>query len=176
MIYSHCKTRTYQRAGNGDGHGGSLDFTFPWDASIRYGKKSIAPTALVVSSDEDVVQELAEITEECGLAAFLAFTVGEGKRILEKKRVSVVVCDDRLIDGQYADILSETARLRLKTPVIVVSPTGDWSDYLKAISAGAFDYLAFPAIPGDLARTVHDALTSPAARILKDRASNFFVL
>ena len=64
-----------------------------------------------------------------------------------RRRVSLVVCDDRLVDGKYEDILSETAPSPLKTPVVVVSPTGDWPDYLKAINAGAFDYLAYPPIP-----------------------------
>jgi DNA-binding NtrC family response regulator len=75
------------------------------------------------------------------------------------QRVCLVVCDDRLIDGKYEDILNETVRLLLKTPLIVVSPTGDWRDYLKAIGAGAFDYLAYPPIPGDLPRSISNALT-----------------
>src|SRR5690348_18241369 len=105
------------------------------------------------------MQTLSTSSVQYPMSVFFAFTIHEGKRILERQRVSVVVCDDRLSDGKYEDILTETVQLHLKTPVIVVSPTGDWSDYLKAISAGAFDYLAYPPIRSEERRVGKESLT-----------------
>ncbi|HEV2521395.1 MAG TPA: hypothetical protein VGT24_03360 [Candidatus Acidoferrales bacterium] len=121
-----------------------------------------------------MLQKLAEIVVQCGLATFLAFTVGESRRILDRQKICLVVCNDRLIDGKYEDILDETAALRLKAPVIVVSRTGEWPDYLKAIGAGAFDYLAYPPIPGDLPRSIRSALTFGTASGFQDTAREFF--
>lgn len=174
MIPFQIEARMYEAAEVGDGKGRSIDTIFPWRARPRSGNLS-SSTALVASSDENVLQALAEITLRCGLGTFPAFTIREARRILERQSVWVVVCDETLIDGQYEDIVSETVSLRLKTPVIVVSPTGDWPDYLKAISAGAFDYLAYPPIPGDLARTIRDALAARTGSIFQDTATNFFV-
>jgi DNA-binding NtrC family response regulator len=174
MIPFQIEARMYEAADVGDGKGRSVDSIFPLRARLRFGNSS-SRTALVASSDENVLQALAGISLQCGLGTFLAFTIRDARRILERQSVWVVVCDESLIDGQYEDVVSETVSLRLKTPVIVVSPTGDWPDYLKAISAGAFDYLAYPPIPGDLARTIRCALASRTGSILQDTATNFFV-
>lgn len=170
MIQSQATTVASELPENAGRKSSSFERTFPLRPRPRSGKLN-CPTALVASSDENVLQELAEIIAQCGLATFLAFTVGESKRILDRQKVCLVVCDDRLSDGKYEDILSETVRLRLKTPVIVVSPIGDWPDYLKAISAGAFDYLAYPPIPGDLPRTIRDALTSRTGSSFQDKTT-----
>jgi DNA-binding NtrC family response regulator len=175
MIHSQIEIPTHGYSRNEDDKSGRCEPTFPRRAPARAGNLNV-PAALVLSSDEYVLQELAEIIVQCRMAVFVAFTIHEGKRILERQRVSVVVCDDRLSDGKYEDILTETVQLHLKTPVIVVSPTGDWSDYLKAISAGAFDYLAYPPIPGDLPRTVREALTPQTECTLQDTTGKLFYL
>jgi DNA-binding NtrC family response regulator len=144
-----------------------IAFTLPLHRRYRPGKPGF-PAALVASSDENVLREVADIVLQCGLTTYLASTVDESKRILERQRVSLVVCDDRLADGKYGDILGETARLQPKTPVIVLSPTGDWPDYLKAINAGAFDFLAYPPIREDFERTIQEGLTTQRQAISKD--------
>jgi DNA-binding NtrC family response regulator len=116
--------------------------------------------ALVASSDQETLQALAEIVLLCGLAAFTVSSVTEAKRMLRRHKVYLVVCEDRLSDGKYEDILKETARLLLKAPVIVVSRTGDWPDYLKAVGAGAFDFVSYPPVPADLPRVIRHALMS----------------
>ena len=171
MIQSQETALAYELPENPDRKSGSFGITFPLRARPRSGKLN-CPT-LVASSDENVLQVLEEIIVQCGLSTFLAFTVGESKRILDRQKVCLVVCDDRLIEGTYEDILCATVKLRLKTPVIVVSSTGDWPDYLKALSAGAFDYLAYPPIPGDLPRTIRDALTSRTESSFQDTTTKF---
>jgi len=173
MIQSQGTTLAHELTERADGNGSRFEFTLPLRARPRPGKLS-CPTALVASSDERVLQELAEIVVQCGLATFLAFTVGESRRILVRQKVCLVVCKDGLIDGKYEDILSETVALRLNAPVLVVSPTGDWPDYLKAISAGAFDYVAYPPIPGDLPRSIRNALTFRTSGGFQDTTREFF--
>ena len=130
------------------------------------------PNGLVVSSDEEMLQKLAEIMRQCSLPTFLAFTVGESKRIVDRHEISVVLCNDRLIDGSYQDILSVAKRSRARAPVIVVSRTGDWPDYLKAVSAGAFDYMAYPLLLGELPRAVRHALASRTASAAEETATH----
>jgi DNA-binding NtrC family response regulator len=43
-------------------------------------------------------------------------------------------------------------------PVIVISCIADWEAYMKAISAGAFDYIAFPPDPVESERILRLAL------------------
>jgi hypothetical protein len=44
-----------------------------------------------------------------------------------------VVCDDHLDDGKYEDIVKLVGRSEKRVPVIVVSRTGDWPEYLTSM-------------------------------------------
>ncbi len=157
MIQSPLSTSWYQNPEIGSGKGCGFRFTLPQRARSLKAKVDF-PAGLVVSSDKDVLRKLAKTMGKCGLATFLAFTVGESKRIVDRHEVCLVLCDDHLIDGNYEDILFAAEKSRAKTPVIVVSRTGDWPDYLKTTNAGVFNYLAYPPILGELPRAICNAM------------------
>lgn len=169
MIQSQETTLAHRLPENGEGQSRSFEFMFPLRAGSHFSNWN-RPKGLVTSSDEAVQQQLAQIMSQCGLATFLAFTASESRRIVDLHEVCLVVCDDRLIDGNYEDILRATEGSPAKTPVIVVSRTGDWPEYLKAATAGAFDYLAYPPIPGELPRAIRNALASEAENPLQETA------
>jgi DNA-binding NtrC family response regulator len=116
------------------------------------------PSGLVVSSDDEVRQKLAQVLRQCALAPVLASTVADSGMALAGHEMLIVVCNDRLDDGKYEDIVKLVVRSEIQVPVIVVSRTGDWPEYLTAMCGGAFDYLAYPPIPGDLQQTIRNAL------------------
>ena len=77
---------------------------------------------------------------------------------MARLEVSVVVCNEWLPDGSYVDIVKFMAKSYARTPLIVISRIGDWPEYLRAIGAGAFDYVAYPPIRGELQRVIRNAL------------------
>ena len=154
----------------GDGEDRSRYGTLPWRPRPRSARLN-CPRGLVASSNEEVLQKLAKIMDQCGLATFLAFRVGESIRILDREEVCLVLCDDHLIDGNYEDILNAAENSRAKAPVIVFSSTGDWPDYFKAIGAGAFDYLAYPPFLTELPRVIRNALASRMASPVEGTAT-----
>ncbi len=111
-----------------------------------------------MSSDDEVRRKLAHVLRQCALAPLLASTVAESGMVLAGHEISVVVCNDRMDNGKYEDIVKLVVRYETKVPVIVVSRTGDWPEYLTAKCGGAFDYLVYPPIPGDLQETIRNAL------------------
>jgi DNA-binding NtrC family response regulator len=113
---------------------------------------------LVVSSDDEVRRKLAETLGQCGLAPVFASTVSESEMALAGDEIFIVVCNDRLDDGKYEDIVKLVVRSETKVPVIVASLTGDWPEYLTAMCDGAFDYLAYPPIPEDIQQIIENAL------------------
>jgi DNA-binding NtrC family response regulator len=115
------------------------------------------PKGLVVSPEEEVRRKLGEILRQCGLAPVFASTVSESGMALAGNEVFVVLCDDCLPDGQYVDIVKFVGQSEAKVLVVVVSRTGEWPEYLTAIGAGAFDYLAYPPVPGELSRIIQNA-------------------
>lgn len=161
MIQNMATTTIPEVPSSGEATCGGYAFTQP-RSQRRVSRKMNPLCALVTSSDEAVQQSLAETIVQCGLIAFRAFTVGESKRIVSRREIRLVVCDDRLIDGKFEDLVKTTEASWTKAPVIVVSRAGDWPDYFKAMTAGVFDFLAYPPIPGELSRVVHYALQSPA--------------
>jgi DNA-binding NtrC family response regulator len=116
------------------------------------------PNGLVVSSDEEVRRKLGEILGQCGLAPVFASTVTESGMALAGNEVFVVLCDDCLPDGKYLDLVKLVGQADTKVLVVVVSRTGEWPEYLTAIRAGAFDYVAYPPIPGELQRIIQNAV------------------
>src|SRR4029077_11538997 len=124
----------------------------------RRGLMLQLPTGLVVSSDNEVRRKLAEILRQCGLAPVFASTVAESGTALAGHEVFIVLCNDCPDDGKYQDIVKLVGHSDPRVPVIVVSRTGDWPEYLTAICRGVFDYLAYPPIPGDLQQTIRNAL------------------
>ena len=72
----------------------------------------------------------------------------------------IVVCNEWLPDGSYADIVNLLAASAMRIPLVVVSRIGDWPEYLRAVGAGAFDYVAYPPIRGELQRVIRNALAS----------------
>jgi DNA-binding NtrC family response regulator len=140
-----------------DADGEMFEFAF----AQRQRKKGLMlqlPSGLVVSSDDEVRRKLAEVLRQCALAPVLASTVAESGMALAGNEIFVVVCNDRLDDGKYEDIVKLAVGSETRVPVIVVSQTGDWPEYLAAMSGGAFDFLAYPPIAGDLQQTIQNAL------------------
>lgn len=135
-------------------NGRRLEFASP----LRRRKNGVLLKGLVVNSDEPVRRKLAEILGESGIAPIFASSVAECEIALAGHEVCIALCNDWLADGNYEDIVELVGRSDTRVPVIVVSRTGDWPEYLTAISAGAFDYLAYPPIAGDLQRIVRNAL------------------
>ena len=115
------------------------------------------PNGLVVSSDEEVRRKLAEISGHGGLAPVLASTVAESRTALVRHRICIILCDEFVVDGDYRAVVEVVEHADTNVPVIVVSRTGDWPEYLAAIRGGVFDYLAYPPFPGELQRVIQNA-------------------
>ena len=135
--------------------------TFEFAFSLRRREKGVMlkiPNGLVVSSDEEVRRSLADILVRCGLAPLFSSTVAGSGIVLSRRKVFVVLSHNFLVDGGYEDIMKAVRLSNTNVPVIVVSRMGDWPEYLTAIHMGAFDYLAYPPIPGELERIVKNAV------------------
>lgn len=116
------------------------------------------PAGLVVTSDDEVRGRLAASLWRCGLEPVFADTVAESRIALAGYDILIVLCNELLADGNYDDVVKSIGMCRTRIPVVVFSRTGDWPEYLRAVVGGAFDYLAYPPISGDLRRVILNAL------------------
>lgn len=116
------------------------------------------PSGLVVSSDGEVSRNLAESLGQCELAPMFASTVAGSRMALAAREVFLVLCNECVADGTYEDIVNLLARFPTRIPLVVVSRTGEWPEYFRALDCGAFDYLAYAPIAGELQRVIRNAL------------------
>lgn len=140
------------------GNTGRGEFEIVFHPCRRRKATSRPPNGLVVSSDDEVSRKLAESLWKSELAPLFASTVAETRIALARREVSVVLCNDCLTDGTYEDIVKLLLGSHAGIPLVVVSRTGEWPEYLRAIGHGAFDYVAYPPIRGDLQRAIINAL------------------
>ncbi|HEX2666484.1 MAG TPA: hypothetical protein VHM93_26890 [Candidatus Acidoferrum sp.] len=116
------------------------------------------PRGLVVSSEDEVSGRLAESLGRCGVTPLFASTAVESRIALAGRKVVVVLCSEFLADGAYEDVVNLAHRSQATIPLIVVSRTGEWPEYFEAVDRGAFDYVAYPPMTGDLERAIRNAL------------------
>jgi DNA-binding NtrC family response regulator len=112
---------------------------------------------MVVSSEDRVRRRLAEILGQCGLTPIFASTVAESHTALARHKFSVVLCDECLADGGYQAVVEIVKHADTNSPVIVLSRTGNWPEYLAATRAGAYDYSPYPPVPTELSRVIRNA-------------------
>jgi DNA-binding NtrC family response regulator len=113
---------------------------------------------LVVSSDDQIRRNLARIIEVCGLEPVLSVSVADSRAVLSRYPICVVVCEDRLADGNYPDVVKAVQRTSADAPVVVVSCLPEWNEYLNAIQVGVFGYIGFPARRGEIESALENAL------------------
>jgi DNA-binding NtrC family response regulator len=112
---------------------------------------------LVVSADSESRHALTTILNREGVDPICTSTISDCREIMAKRNVGLVFCDGRLRDGNYRDLLFARRSLRSKACVVVTSPDPDWNEYLDAMRLGAFDVIAAPCRPTDVARMVIQA-------------------
>jgi two-component system, NtrC family, response regulator PilR len=124
------------------------------------------PDILVLSSSEAIRNNLAEALRLSGMSPVPCGTLTESHEILSQAPISAIFCDDCLCDGTYRDLVALVQSEFPEVPIVVVSPFGDWNEYLKALGVGAFDYVGIPFRQSEIERVLQNALVEHLQRKL----------
>jgi len=120
---------------------------------------------LILSGESDHWHKLSSIVSSRGWEPLRCETIYAAKYLVLRDQIEVIVSDDVLPDGDFRELIKELRRLACEPLVVVMSRWyGDWGDYLEAMIAGAYDYLAYPPYPGELEQAVAMALLESRAR------------
>jgi DNA-binding NtrC family response regulator len=114
--------------------------------------------ALLVCPLHPARQQLIEVIHRTGTAHMIASTVREATLALQRGTYDVIVTGRTLEDGSADDLLKVARQAQRDAPVVVVSRTADWTEYLEAINRGAFDLLAADSPASESARIISNAL------------------
>jgi DNA-binding NtrC family response regulator len=100
--------------------------------------------ALIVSVDVVSCQEIDKILVRLGVKSIVCASLSDARSLIEEQRFHFIVCSDDLPDCNLRTAVRVLSSSNGDAPVIVLSHLADWDAYMKALGAGAFDYIACP--------------------------------
>ena len=91
-------------------------------------------TALLVSDDENLLQELEQALQQLGVESDVARSYKQAQDLLDQlNQAELVFVDAALPDGTWLEMVSCTAKAPVPRPAIVISRVVDHKIYGKAI-------------------------------------------
>jgi DNA-binding NtrC family response regulator len=117
------------------------------------------PPVLIVCSDAAQSNKAIEIVRRIGLRYHLCTSLTDARALIDRELFQFVLCDDELPDCNLRTAIRVLSASTGGVPVIVISHLADWDAYIRALSAGAFDYIACPPEPVEAERILRLALS-----------------
>jgi len=126
-------------------------------------------TVFVVDDNLGVRNSLRALLESAGLAVEAYASGAEFLAAYSPERPGCLVLDIRLRQGNGLDLQDELLRRRVSLPIIVLTGYGNVPASVRALKAGALDFLQKPAAPKLLLERILAALEHDRqARIVTD--------
>ena len=110
---------------------------------------------LAVSPKESDASALSHILTHSAWTLMTANDVGSARRILAQHYVHVVLCDAKLPDGTWKDLLATVVDMSEPPQMIVTAQHADDRLWAEVLNLGAWDVLVKPFHPKEVYRTVH---------------------
>jgi DNA-binding NtrC family response regulator len=134
---------------------------------------------LVISGRLENRKTLLRILDELPVLVFSTATVDHAREVLATHSIELIFCEESFPDGTYKDLLKIIRLTQPETHFVLMLYTGEWSEYLEAMSLGAWEVLRSPLQPTDVEFLVNRSTreraiscTAPAeARFLTRAAS-----
>jgi DNA-binding NtrC family response regulator len=122
-------------------------------------------SALLIFNPTEPYRDMEAALEKIAVPIGRAQTLAEARQFLSKADPPLLVfTGSELPDGNWADVLSLSARASSPVSVIVVGQEIDTKLYASVIEVGAFDFIAPPFDPLDLAHVVRCAADNALTR------------
>jgi DNA-binding NtrC family response regulator len=113
---------------------------------------------LIVSSDSLQCDKTEEIARQLDLQSVRCTSLTDARARMQEQPFQLVLCGDDLPDCNLSTAVRVLTASTGGAPVIVLSHLADWDAYMKALRAGAFDYIACPPDPAEAGRILRLAL------------------
>ena len=121
------------------------------------------PAALVVDDEPDIRELLAMTLERMDIEASTCGDVASARDRLSHREFQLCLTDMRLPDGDGLELIEWMQRRGLKTPVAVITAHGNVETAVRALKAGAFDFISKPIDVKVLRKVIGSALKVPRA-------------
>ena len=116
------------------------------------------PTVLVVDDEPDLLELVSLTLERMKLATVTAGTLATARRLLGERHFDLCLTDMRLPDGDGLDLVAWIEQRQPQLPVAVITAHGNVESAVRALKAGAFDFVSKPLDLSVLRRLVSSAI------------------
>ena len=124
-------------------------------------ENNIIKKALIIDDEPDICQ-LAEITlNRMGLETKSANDIATGKKLLQSESFDLCLTDMNLPDGDGIDLVSYISENFPNIPVAVITAYGNMESAVRALKAGAFDFVSKPVDLQILRNLISSAIKLP---------------
>lgn len=110
---------------------------------------------LAVSLGKSETSALSHILAHSAWTLLTAHDVGSARRLLAQHHVHVVLCDPKLPDGTWKDLLATLEQTPEPPQLIVTAHQADDRLWAEVLNLGAWDVLVKPFHAKEVYRTVH---------------------
>lgn len=115
--------------------------------------------SVLIVDDEPDIRELLEITlGRMSLITESASNLSSANELLQKKKFSLCLTDMKLPDGDGLNLVEHIQRYYSHMPVAVITAHGNTETAIRALKAGAFDFVSKPVDLQKLRDLVNSAL------------------
>src|SRR5258707_11278998 len=113
------------------------------DRSLRRREMLATLLFLIVCTDPAQANKTAELAYNIGLKSVTCSSLTDARTLVEQHTFQLILCADDLPDCNLGTSLKVLSSATGGVPVVVLSHLAEWEAYVKALTAGAFDYIAF---------------------------------
>jgi FixJ family two-component response regulator len=131
------------------------------------------PVVVVVDDDPDIRESLTDMFESVGMRAVVYGTTAEMLDATLPDCPSCLVLDLRLPGSSGLELQSQLASQGIDIPIIFITGHADVPTTVRAMKAGALDFLSKPFREQELLDAVADALRRDGERRLQQRERDF---
>ncbi|MCH6573400.1 MAG: sigma-54-dependent Fis family transcriptional regulator [Proteobacteria bacterium] len=126
------------------------------------------PTALVIDDEPDIRELLSLTLQQMDIQTRTAADLAEARALLLKKSFDLCFTDMKLPDGSGLDLVEWMQEQTPNTPVAVITAHGNVETAVRALKAGAFDFVSKPLDLDGLRKMVKTALRLRSNRTAGD--------
>jgi two-component system response regulator AtoC len=117
----------------------------------------MASTLLIVDDEENARVNISDYLIPKGYEVIGVPTLGEARACLKQGVADIILLDVNLPDGYGPSLLSETAQLPNRPPIILITAYGDIDMAVEAMKNGAHDFLQKPIQLSQLEQSIRRA-------------------
>jgi len=139
---------------------------------MQHNGQSVAPVIVVVDDDPHIRDGLNILFQSVGLTSKAFSSPSELLQSNLPDRVSCLILDVRMPELSGLDFQAELAKAQIDTPIIFITGHGDIPMTVKAMKAGAVEFLTKPVREQDLLDAVRVALERDRAKREHDREAH----